>query len=427
MNTTAPIPQPPDFSLVLGGPLFQLFRRTHLSGDALELQRRRVLVITLFAWLPLLFLSVLGGHALGGGIKIPFLRDIEAHARFLVPTVLESLGIDPPTQIKGVTQSPIEGLSFAHVLNDAKAPTHHLTQYFEMFGHRSIYQDGWRAVCPWPGTSFTESGLPFGAPIDRDKLTELDAKGWELYHIDTDFAETHNLAADNRAKLIEMIATWYNEAGKYHVLPVDSRGQQRAMDPRPQIAVARTSYTYYPDTQMIPTNAGPNVMNCPFSITSDVDIPPAGAEGVLLACGDVQGGLSFYMQGGKLHYVYSYVGSKFFHVESSKPVPAGRHKLRVEFETTGKMDYKNGKGAPGIASLFIDGEMVGKVDIPLTMAVMIGLAGGMVCGADPGSPVWDKYEPPFKFTGTLYSTTVDVSGDVTKDHETYMRIALARQ
>jgi arylsulfatase A-like enzyme len=375
-----------------------------------------------------------------GGVSDPFVvhwpkgihargevRTQYAHAIDMVPTVLEALGIDPPAQIKGVTQSPIEGLSFAHVLNDAKAPTHHLTQYFEMFGHRSIYHDGWRAVCPWPGTSFKESGLPFGAPIDHDKLTELDAKGWELYHIDTDFAETQNLAAENRAKLIEMIATWYNEAGKYHVLPVDSRGQQRAMDPRPQLAVARTSYTYYPDTQMIPANAGPNVMNCPFSVTSDVDIPPAGAEGVLLACGDVQGGFSFYMQGGKLHYVYSYVGSKFFHIESSEPVPVGRHKLRLEFETTGKMDYKNGKGAPGIARLFIDGEMVGKGDIPLTMAVMIGLAGGMVCGADPGSPVWDKYEPPFKFTGTLYSSTVDVSGDVTKDHETHMRIALARQ
>jgi arylsulfatase A-like enzyme len=375
-----------------------------------------------------------------GGVSDPFIvhwpkgihargevRTQYAHAIDMVPTVLEALGIDPPAQIKGVTQSPIEGLSFAHVLNDATAPTRHLTQYFEMFGHRSIYHDGWRAVCPWPGTSFTESGLPFGASIDHDKLTELDAQGWELYHIDTDFAETHNLAADNRAKLIEMIATWYNEAGKYHVLPVDSRGQQRAMDPRPQIAVARTSYTYYPDTQMIPTNAGPNVMNCPFSVTSDVDIPPSGAEGVLLACGDVQGGFSFYMQGGKLHYVYSYVGSKFFHIESSKPVPVGRHKLRLEFETTGKMDYKNGKGAPGIARLFIDGEMVGKGDIPLTMAVMIGLAGGMVCGADPGSPVWDKYEPPFKFTGTLYSSTVDVSGEAIKDHETHMRIALARQ
>jgi arylsulfatase A-like enzyme len=375
-----------------------------------------------------------------GGISDPFLihwpkgikakgevRSQFAHAIDMVPTVLEALGIEAPTSIKGVAQSPIQGVSLAHALDDAKAPSNHITQYFEMFGHRSIYHDGWRAVCPWPGTSFTESGLPFGASIDKDKLTELDAKGWELYHIDTDFAENNNVAAENPAKLIEMIATWYVEAGKYNVLPVDSRGQQKAMDPRPQIAVARTSYTFYPDTQMVPANAGPNVMNRPFSITADVDVPKEGAEGVLLASGDVQGGLSFYVQDNKLHYVYSYVGSDFFHIESTVPVPAGRHKLRFEFETTGKLDYKNGKGAPGHGQLFIDGKMVGEGDIPLTMPVMIGLAGGFVCGADTGSPVWDKYKPPFKFTGTLYSLTVDLSGEGIKDHEAHMRIALARQ
>jgi arylsulfatase len=282
-------------------------------------------------------------------------------------------------------------------------------------------------VCPWPGTSFTEAGLPFGAPIDKDKLTDLDAKGWELYHIETDFAENHNLAGENRAKLIEMIATWYVEAGKYNVLPVDSRGQQRAAEPRPQIALARTSYTYYPDTQTVPGNAGPNVMNRPYSITADVDIPKGGAEGVLLSIGDVQGGFSFYVQNGKLHHLYSYVGSQFFHIESTVPVPAGRHKLRFEFEVTGKVDYKNGKGAPGRGQLYIDGKPVGQGDIPLTMAVLIGLAAGMVCGADTGSPVWDKYKPPFKFTGTLYSVTVDVRGDLIRNHEAEMRVHMARQ
>ena len=104
------------------------------------------------------------------------MRTQYAHAIDLVPTVLEALGIEAPTSIKGVTQSPIQGLSFAHTFDDAKATTKHLTQYFEMMGHRAIYHDGWRAVCPWPGTSFKEAGMFFGAPIDKDKLTELDAK-----------------------------------------------------------------------------------------------------------------------------------------------------------------------------------------------------------------------------------------------------------
>ena len=110
-----------------------------------------------------------------------------------------------------------------------------------------------------------------------------------------------------------MIATWYVEAGKYNVLPVDSRGVTRFADPRPQIAVARNSYTYYPDTQVIPINACPNVLNRPHSITADVEIPKGGAEGVLFSAGDVQGGFAFYIQNGKLNYVYNYVASNFFH------------------------------------------------------------------------------------------------------------------
>ena len=90
-----------------------------------------------------------------------------------------------------------------------------------MLGHRAIYHDGWRPICPWPGPSFTEAGTGFGNPISADTLPTLDATGWELYHVDEDFAENHNVAADNRDKLIAMIATWYVEAGKYQVMPID--------------------------------------------------------------------------------------------------------------------------------------------------------------------------------------------------------------
>ena len=375
-----------------------------------------------------------------GGVSDPFLvhwpkgikskgqvRTQYAHAIDMMPTVLESLGLEAPTSIKGVTQSPIEGHSFAHAFDDAKVPSKHITQYFEMFGHRSIYHDGWRAVCPWPGTSFVESGLGFGAPIDYAKLTELDAKGWELYNLEKDFAETNNLAEKERAKLIEMIGTWYVEAGKYNVLPIDSRGTARLVEERPQLTVARKSYTFYSGTQMVPANSGPAVLNRPHSITADVEIPKGGAEGCLLSAGDVQGGFAFYMQNGKLHYVYNYVGSEFFHTESKDNVPEGRHKLRFEFEVTGKPDIAKGKGAPGKAQLYVDGKLVGEGDVPVTMPLSIGLAGGIVCGADTGSPVWDKYKPPFKFTGTIHNVTVDLSGELIKDHEAEARIAMARQ
>jgi arylsulfatase A-like enzyme len=135
-----------------------------------------------------------------------------------------------------VTQAPLHGVSFAHTFDNPSAPPRRHTQYFEMLGHRAIDHDGWRAVCPWPGPSFAETGKPFGTPITAEALGDLDAHHWELYHVAEDPAENHNLAEEHRDKLIEMIAMWYVEAGKYNVLPVDGRGVTRFADPRPQIA-----------------------------------------------------------------------------------------------------------------------------------------------------------------------------------------------
>jgi arylsulfatase len=375
-----------------------------------------------------------------GGISDPFIvhwpkgikakgeiRSQYAHAIDMVPTVLEALGLEAPTSIKGVTQSPIEGLSFAHSFDQAKAPTRHLTQYFEMMGHRSIYHDGWRAVCPWPGTSFTEAGMFFGAPIDANKLTALDATGWELYNLAEDPAENRNLAAENRPKLIEMIAMWYVEAGKYHVLPVDSRGTSRFADERPKIAVDRPAFTLYPGTQAVPINAVPSLLNRPHSITADVEIPKGGAEGVLLSQGGNDGGYSLFIQGGKLRYAYNYVGRTIYEIESRGAVPEGRHTLRFEFEVTGKADIAHGKGAPGRGQLYVDDKLVGEADIPLTNPLNIGLLSAISCGADPGAPVTPRYKPPFAFAGTIYGATVDVSGELIKDEEAAVRMTLARQ
>src|SRR5215470_9734 len=158
----------------------------------------------------------------------------------MVPTVLDALGIEPPAQIRGYMQSPIHGVSLKSSFDDARAKSLHVTQYFEMVGHRSLYHDGWRAVCPWPGPSLAEAeGRPFGAPISYDKLTDLDAKHWELYNLKEDPAETENLADKERDRLIAMVGMWYAEAGKYNVLPIDGRGTQRFAEPRPQLAPDR--------------------------------------------------------------------------------------------------------------------------------------------------------------------------------------------
>jgi arylsulfatase A-like enzyme len=350
-----------------------------------------------------------------------------AHAIDMMPTVLEMIGLEPPANIKGVQQSPIEGVSFAHTLDDPKAESKHHTQYFEMLGHRSIYHDGWRAVCPWPGPSFAEAGTGFGNPITADKLTELDTKGWELYHIEKDFSENHNIAEGNRSKLIEMIATWYVEAGKYKVLPVDGRGVARMADERPQLTKDRTKYKFFPHTQPIPFNAGPRLLNRTHSITADVEIPADGVEGALVSFGGVDGGYSFYVKDNKLQYVQNYVARDYLHVESTVPMPAGHHELRFEFEVTGKPDFANGKGTPGRAQLYIDGKLVGQADFPHSTPFSLGLTGGITVGADPGAPVAPYYQTPFEFTGTIYNVTFDVSGDVIEDSEAEMRRILARQ
>jgi arylsulfatase len=375
-----------------------------------------------------------------GGISDPFivhwLQGIEAkgeirtqyaHVIDIVPTVLDVLDIEPPASIKGVTQSPIEGVSFAHTFNQANAPSEHITQYFEMMGHRSLYHDGWRAVCPWPGPSFTEAGKFFGAPISAETLTDLDAYHWELYHVAKDFAENHNVAALNRSKLIEMIATWYVEAGKYNVLPVDGRGTQRLLEERPQITGEHTRYIYYPGTQAVPANVAVKVLNRPHSITADVEIPPGGAEGILLAHGGIDGGYAFYVKDGKLHWVHNYVARAFYHVESVQSVPEGHHQLRFEFEVSGSSDVMKGKGAPGRAQLYIDGTMVGQAEIPVTTPLALGLSSGVSCGVAYGAPVTPNYQPPFKFTGKIHYITVDVSGELIKDSEAEMRMVMAQQ
>ena len=373
-----------------------------------------------------------------GGISDPFIvhwpkgikakgevRTQYAHAIDMVPTVLELLGIEPPAKIRGVTQSPIEGLSFAPALDNAQAPARHVTQYFEMMGHRSIYHDGWRAVCPWPGPSFSEAEKPFGEPIPAATLTELDANHWELYHVAEDFAENHNVAAENKAKLIEMVAQWYVEAGKYKVLPVDGRVMLRAMEERPRIAVDRTSYTFYPNTQ--PMSAAVNLLNRPHSITAEVEVPKEGAAGVLLSQGGVDGGFSFYVKDGKLCYVHNYVGKEIMIARSKDEVPAGRHELRFEFEPTGKPDIRAGKGSPGRAQLYIDKKLAGQMEMAVTTPMSFGLGGGMSVGLDTGSPVTSDYKAPFPFTGKLYKVTVDVSGQLIVDDELAMKKLMARQ
>ena len=358
------------------------------------------------------------------------IRSHYAHIIDLVPTVLEALGMEAPTDIRGVSQAPIDGVSFAHTLDDNATQSRHHTQYFEMFGHRSIYHDGWRAVCPWPGTSFVEAakkGRHFGSVITNEVLLEIERNDWELYHVEEDYAECHNLAAENRDKVVEMIGRWWAEAGKYNVMPIDGSALERMNVARPTIARPRDSFVFYPNGSPIPFAAAPKVYNRPWTITADVVIPKGGAEGVVIAQGGNTGGYTFFVKDQKLHFLYNYLARDKFWLRSDETVPEGKVELRYEFEPTGKPDFAKGKGVPARGQLYINKKLVASIDMPHSVPNMFGTE-GLSCGYDGGAPVApEEYRGEFRFTGTIEHVTIDLSGELIKDSEAEMKIAMARQ
>ena len=294
-----------------------------------------------------------------------------------------------------------------------------------MFGHRSIYHDGWRAVCPWPGPSFTEAGKPFGAPISAEMLVELDAHGWELYHVAEDIAENHNVAAENRERLIEMIATGTSRQASTTSCPstaVRCSGLPRSAR---RLRETRTRYTYYPDTQTVPCSPQPKCSTAPTASPPMSRSRRAARRACCSARAQVRAAMPSTSRTASCT-MSTTTSAGHFQVESVEPVPEGRHELRFEFEPTGKPDIPKGKGAPGRGQLYIDGKLVGAAEIPVTTPIVFN-PGGLTCGANPGLPVTPEYSSPFKFTGKIYGVTVDVSGDLIKDSEAELRLVMARQ
>jgi arylsulfatase len=227
-----------------------------------------------------------------------------------------------------------------------------------------------------------------------------------------------------------MIGMWYVEAGKYGVLPIDSRGTARLGEKRPQISVNRSKYIYYPGTQMVPSNAAPQLTNVPHSVSVHANVPKGGAEGVLFSMGGNDGGFAFYIKNNKLTYGYNYVADQRFKVQSNGGgIPEGDHVFTFEFTPTGKPDIPKGKGVPANIKLFVDGKPVGTGDLSVTIPLTLGLAAGACVGADSGSPVMleDEYTSPFRFTGQVKKVLVDVSGEAPEDLEAKVKMYLARQ
>ena len=312
----------------------------------------------------------------------------------ITPTILEAAGVTAPTMINGVKQTPIEGFSLVYSFDDANAPTQHKSQYFELMANRGIYEDGWMA-------NTSPLKLPW-AKVSLDAPTpNPDDFQWELYHIADDFSQSTNVAAQNPDKLKELQAAFEREAKKYNVYPLDSSLAERAdVRLRPSLTRGRNTFTYYPGTIRVPEGAAPDLKNKSYTITAEVDIPAAGASGVLATQGGRFGGWGLLVLDGKPVFVHAFSNQAQhkYRVASSERLTPGSHTVKFDLKYDGP-GY--GKGATG--TLSVDGKPVAQGKIERTIPVRFSLDETFDVGEDTGTPVVEDYvsKMPFHFTGTL--------------------------
>jgi arylsulfatase len=319
------------------------------------------------------------------------------HVIDVAPTILEAAGLPEPRVVNGTPQVPIQGVSMLSAFNDARAPENHLTQYFEMFGNRGVYSQGWLA------------GTVHKAPWETKVRAPLKDDKWELYDTRNDFSLTNDLAEKNPEKLHEMQAIFMREAIANHVLPIDDRSFERVnpeLAGRPDLMAGRKSLTVFPGMFAINENAFINVKNTSFSIMADVDVPVQPANGVLVAQGGRFGGWALYVKDGKPVFHYNFLGLKRFNVISEKPLPAGKSTVKFDFAYDG-----GGPGKGGTGTLFISGVNVGQGRIEVTQCCGFSATEGADVGLNTGTPVSDEYENPFAFTGKIAKITIDLIED----------------
>ncbi len=324
-----------------------------------------------------------------GGVRSQFHHVID-----LAPTILEAAGIREPVEVNGVTQKPIEGVSMVYSFDDAKAKSPHTTQYFEIFGNRALYNDGWVAAC-------RHGRLPWESLVSGDFDTDV----WQLYNLDDDFSESVDLAAKHPQRLRDLQDLFWVEAAKFNVLPLDDRTIER-FDPstRPSLIAGRTSFTYYAGARRIPESSSPNIKNKSHTITAEVEIPEGGAEGALVAAGGVVGGYALFIKDGKPAYEYNCFTQNRFKVTSPEKLAPGKHALRVEFKYDG-----GGLGKGGTVTILVDGKKAAEGRVEKTVAGRFSADETFDTGLDTGSPVSDAYRSPFAFTGKLRNVRVDLA------------------
>jgi arylsulfatase len=326
-----------------------------------------------------------------GGIRPQFHHVID-----IVPTILEATGIPAPDMVDGIKQKPIEGVSMNYAFDkaNATAASTHKTQYFEMFGMRALYHDGWIACT-----------VPYRAPWEGAKPPPDDVVNgmtWELFDLAHDWTQNNNVASANPAKLKELQDMFWVEAKKYQVLPLDASALTRFIAPRPSITAGRSEFVYTHPMVGTPQSTAPSILNRSFTLIADVDVPEGGGEGMLVTAGGRFSGWGFYLLKGKPVFVYNMLGMEWPRVEGATALAPGKHTIEFDFTYEGP---GFGKSATGVMK--VDGAEAGSGKFAHTLPFALEASETFDIGSDTGTGVYDKdYHGAFPFTGKLNKLTV---------------------
>jgi len=331
------------------------------------------------------------------------------HVIDVVPTILEVTGIPAPDYVDGIKQAPIEGVSFAYTFDEKNktSPSKHKTQYFEMMGDHAIYNDGWMA-----STKIVRPPWEMVGAVNPDPLNNVT---WELYDMTKDWTQDEDVAAKYPDKVKQMAGTFLNEAKKYQVLPLDASCATRVVAPRPTITAGRKEFVYTKPMTGVPMGDAPNLLDASYNITTDVEVPAGGAEGVIVTAGGRFAGYGFYLLKSKPIFTWNLVDYKRVKWQGPDALAPGKHTLEFDFKYEGlgvgtlAFNQMTGIGKGGTGVLKIDGKEVATQKMAHTIPLALQLDETFDIGSDTGTPVDDEdYQVPFKFTGKLNKLTLKI-------------------
>ena len=331
------------------------------------------------------------------------------HVIDVVPTILEVTGIKAPETVDGIKQAPIEGTSFLYTFDaaNAKAPSRHKTQYFEMFGQWALYDDGWLLStkvnrAPWQ---------VFGAA----NTDPLNNQVFQLYNLKESWNQQEDVAAKYPQKVKQMRAAFLAEAKKHQVLPLDASVAARIVAPRPNITAGRNEFVYTRPMTGLPQGDSPFILNASYTFTAEIEVPQGGAEGMIVTSGGRFAGYGFYLLKGKPVWLWNMVDLERLKWEGPDVLTPGKHTLEFDFKYdglgAGTLAFNNfsGVGRPGTGTLKVDGKVVATKTMPKTLPMILQWDESFDIGSDTLTGVNDAdYKPPFAFTGKLNKLTIKI-------------------